>query len=295
MDKKILLIGACGYIGTYLYKKLYMEGVSPNVCDQLIRGNKLQININPSNYEDLDEHYLNNHDVVIWFAGHSSVPQSIKDPQGALENNCINLYSLGKKLKNSTKLIYASSASLYSKNDGFITPAKESDLVKIPYQNAYDVSKFSFDYIAENFLSNYYGLRMGTVSGYSNNLRPELLFNSMSISAYKSKKVYLKNNASYRTILFLEDLWLFIKQILLNDVPCGFYNLGSISGTIGEFAQNISSAWDAEVVDQGDSETYSFLLDTSLMNQYVKKQYDIDCLPELSKEFISEASQYYDL
>jgi hypothetical protein len=78
-------------------------------------------------------------------------------------------------------------------------------------------------------------------------------------------------------------------------VPCGFYNLGSISGTIGEFAQNISSAWDAEVVDQGDSETYSFLLDTSLMNQYVKKQYDIDCLPELSKEFISEASQYYDL
>jgi UDP-glucose 4-epimerase len=291
MKNRVLLIGGCGYIGSFLYKKLYLEGINVNVCDQLTRGNKLEISIDPKNYKDLDRNYLNSHDLVIWFAGHSSVPQSIQDPNAALENNCINLYELGKKLDNTTKLIYASSASLYSKTGISIDPAKESDLVNIPYQNAYDVSKFAFDYIAENFLDNFYSLRMGTVSGYSDNLRPELLFNSMSLSAHGSKKVFVKNKDSFRTILFLEDLWLFIRQILINEIPFGFYNLGSISGSIGEFAQGIASAWNAEVIDQGESKTYSFLLDTSRMNQYVKKQYSLDSLPELSKEFILKASQ----
>ena len=248
------------------------------MCDKLIKDNPLSIPVIPKDYAALDEEELAAFDAIIWFAGHSSVQQAVADPEGALANNCLNLYSLAKKLKPATKLIYASSGSLYSKAGAISSASSESDLVQIPTQNAYDISKFAFDYLAQNFLSNFFALRMGTVSGYSPNLRPELLFNAMSISAASKGQVIVKNRQAFRTILFLDDLWLLVNQLLMPQAAPGFYNAGSVSGTIGNFAAWIAEAWSAEIIDQGVSETYSFLLDTTRMDVITGKskiEYDI--------------------
>lgn len=270
--KRILLVGGLGYIGSFLLNKLNQEGIVVDVCDSLVR-------TPPNNYEDLVLNQLYTDDysslpteilfqysAVLWFAGHSSVGSSISDPQGALQNNCLNLFKFAQKLKPTTKLIYASTGSLYSAAK-IIKPASENDLINIPTQNSYDISKFAFDYLAENFLNNYFGLRMGTVSGFSQNLRPELVFNSMNISANTTGKVLLKNKDSYRTILFLEDLWLLIHELLSNNHAPGFYNAGSASFKLGELGKIIASVWGAELIDQGESPTYSFLLNTEKMNR----------------------------
>ena len=283
----VLLVGGCGYIGSFLYSRLVEEGVSPRVCDYLSRGNPLGLPVLEQDYATITSEELAGFDVVVWFAGHSSVPQSITDPEGALANNCLNLFSFAKRLKPTTRLIYASSGSLYSVAVGAQPlPSRESDLAHIPYQNAYDISKFTFDYLAEHFLSNFYALRMGTVSGFSPNLREELLFNSMSISAATTGKVFLKNRDAYRTLLFLDDLWLLVKALLRPDAPPGFFNVGSVSGTIGQFAEWIASAWGAEVIDQGSSETYSFLLDTSRMNSLIASNYESLSVADRSHKFI---------
>jgi nucleoside-diphosphate-sugar epimerase len=193
------------------------------------------------------------------------------DPEGALKNNCLNLYSFAQKLPANTKLIYASSASLYSKKEINNASSSEESLINIPSQNSYDISKFAFDYIAKGFLKNFYGLRMGTLSGFSSNLRPELVFNAMNISAKKNGIVKLKNAKSFRTILFLDDLWFLIKQLILLDYQPGFINAGSLSCTLGQLANQIAEVWGARVVDEGNSETYSFLLDISLMRSICGK------------------------
>lgn len=258
------------------------------MCDKLIKSNPLSIPVIQKDYAALDAEELALFDAIVWFAGHSSVQQAVADPDGALANNCLNLYSLAKKLRPTTKLIYASSGSLYSKIGTISSASRESDLVHIPVKNAYDISKFAFDYIAQNFLSNFYALRMGTVSGHSPNLRPELLFNAMSISAATKGKVFLKNRKSHRTILFLDDLWFLIKELLISQAEPGIYNAGSVSGTIGQFAEWIADAWSAEIIDEGTSETYSFRLDTARMDALTGQNKSKHHIRQRSIDFIEQ-------
>ena len=264
-SQKILLIGGCGYIGSFIYNKLLEFGYSVVVCDYLKRGNSLNIRVINLDYTQLDESFLEKFDSIIWFGGHSSVSQSIDDPNGALANNCLNLYRFANNIPKNIKFIYASSASLYSSQ---ITPtplANEKNITSIPSNNPYDISKFAFDYLADNFISNFYGLRMGTLCGYSPNLRQELVFNSMNLSAVKNGYLNLMNSDSSRTILFLDDLWIFIQKLLTTNQQPGFFNVGSYSMSMGELATIIANTHKAQVIYKGENNTYSFLLDTTKM------------------------------
>ncbi len=278
----ILLIGGCGYIGCYLYQRLTDAGVYVTVVDQLKRGNPLGLKVIQDDYSNLSNDFLLKFDAVLWFAGHSSVGQSIADPGGAVTNNCLNLFSFAKRLPVDTKFIYASSGSLYSTKHTPVVSASESSLTSIPSQNAYDISKFAFDYLASSFLENYFALRMGTLAGYSPNLRPELVFNAMNIAAESTGQVHLKNSDSYRSILFLSDLWILVQKLLTTKQQPGVYNAGSLSFKMGQLAHEIASTWNAQVMYEGDSETYSFLLDTTRMkaicgNDLVSSDFSLRC------------------
>lgn len=287
-SQKILLIGGCGYIGCYLYQRMERSGFTVTVVDQLKRGNPLGLAVIQEDYANLDDYFLSKFDAVLWFAGHSSVGQSITDPDGAVANNCLNLFSFAKRLPAHTKLIYASSGSLYSTKSAHVVPAAESSLASIPSQNAYDISKFAFDYLAQNFLDNFYALRMGTVSGYSPNLRPELVFNAMNIAAAETGRVHLKNSDAHRTILFLSDLWALVRKLLITQQKSGIYNAGSMSFKLGELAHRIASAWDAQVMYEGDSDTYSFLLDTTRMTAICGAEPECADLSQRCREFVEQ-------
>lgn len=288
-ESNVLLVGGCGYIGSFLYRKLIDSNFSVTVCDTLARGNPLQIEkVLNCDYADLDKQFLQKFDAILWFGGHSSVGQSVKDPKGALSNNCLNLFNFAKKLSHKTKLIYASSGSLYSNKSAHDIFATESSLAAIPSQNPYDISKFAFDYIAQNFLDNFYALRMGTVSGYSPNIREELVFNAMNLSAVRTAQVRLKNSESNRTILFLSDLWVLIKKLLLTKQQPGVFNVGSNSFKMGELAHAIALTWDAQVLYEGDSETYSFLLDTTKMKAICGGELPQSDIQTRCQEFIAD-------
>jgi UDP-glucose 4-epimerase len=98
MNKNILLVGGCGYIGTFLYSKLLDSDCSVVVCDNLRRSNPLKVDVINKDYADLNELELINYDAVLWFAGHSSVPISTIDPEGAIKNNCLNIWKLQKNV-----------------------------------------------------------------------------------------------------------------------------------------------------------------------------------------------------
>lgn len=263
--QKLLLIGGCGYIGSYLYPRLNAAGFDVTVCDRLARGNPLGLEVIQGDYVDLPEDLLRQFGSVLWFGGHSSVGQSVQDPNGAVANNCLNLFTFARRLHPSTKFIYASSGSLYSTRAPIAQPASEASVAQIPSQNAYDISKFAFDYLAQNFLENFYALRMGTLSGFSPNVREELVFNAMNLAAVRTGQVHLKNSESCRTILFLSDLWALIDKLLTTNQRPGIFNAGSLSFRMGELAHAVATTWGAQVIYEGESDTYSFLLDTTRM------------------------------
>jgi nucleoside-diphosphate-sugar epimerase len=285
---KVLLIGGCGYIGCYLYQCLERTGFAVTVVDQLKRGNPLGLTVIKDDYAKLSNDFLLQFDAVLWFAGHSSVGQSIGDPDGAVANNCLNLFSFAKRLPEHTKFIYASSGSLYSNKRAPVIPASEGSLVSIPAQNAYDISKFAFDYLANAFLSNFFALRMGTLAGFSKNLRPELVFNAMNIAAVSTGRVSLKNSESHRTILFLSDLWSLVYKLLITNQQPGVYNVGSLSLTMGELAKEIAGTWNAQVMWEGDSDTYSFSLDTTRMKAICGNDLASADLSQRCRDFIEQ-------
>lgn len=285
----VLLVGGCGYIGSYMHGKLKEHGFPVTVVDRFARGNPGNIpDVVNAGYDSLDEAFLSRFDAVLWFGGHSSVGMSVQDPKGALSNNCLDLFNFAKKLKPETKLIYASSGSLYSSKGVNITPASEASLAAIPSQNPYDISKFAFDYIAQNFLDNFYALRMGTLSGYSPNIREELVFNAMNLSAVRTGQVKLMNSESNRTILFLADLWVLLRKLLLTRQQPGIFNVGSNSFRMGELAHIVATTWDAQVLYQGESETYSFLLDTTKMKAICGNELPVSDLQARCREFIAD-------
>ena len=285
----VLLVGGCGYIGSYMYGKLRQSSFGVTVVDRGARGNPGAIpSVIDAGYDSLDEATLARFDAVLWFGGHSSVSQSVEDPKGALSNNCLDLFNFAKKLRPETKLIYASSGSLYSSKGINTVAASEASLAVIPSQNPYDISKFAFDYIAQNFLENFYALRMGTLSGYSPNTREELVFNSMNLSAVRTGNVRLMNGESNRTILFLSDLWVLLRKLLLTKQQSGIFNVGSNSFRMGELAHVVATTWDAQVLYQGESETYSFLLDTTKMKAICGADLPVVSLQTRCREFIAD-------
>ena len=257
----ILLIGGAGYIGSFLYDFLIKMNHKVDICDDIRRGNVANLPIKfLYDYHGLSSKEISNYEVILWFAGHSSVNLANKDKLGSIDNNMRNLTDFLQKIPNeNTRFIYASTASLYTGCE--IPTAEESKVV--PYENAYDISKFSFDYLARSYHKNIFGLRMGTLSGYSKNLRSELIFNQMSINARFKSYVNIANKSKMRSILFLSDLSDILNIFIENvKIEPGFYNCASFSLSIGDLGSQIASFYKADINYLPDSETYSFAVDT---------------------------------
>lgn len=124
---KILVIGSSGYIGSEVVRRLNEEFS--------VTGIDLYDGIS---YQSLGKDLVSTFDSVIWLAGHSSVQSSEKDPAGALKNNLSNLYEFALKIRENSKFICASSASVYGNSAPHIS--EETDTLPTSI-NVYDRSK----------------------------------------------------------------------------------------------------------------------------------------------------------
>jgi UDP-glucose 4-epimerase len=280
---RILLLGY-GYIGQYIFRELNANGYDCTVVSRRI--DEGSSNMIKGLYQNLSKDFLDSFSHVLWFAGHSSVPISNSDPVGAIENNVISLFGLVQKLRLSTRLIYASSASIYS-DLAHTNPAVVSD-GNLKSLNVYDASKKAFDLMVEKLDVNTVGLRMGTLCGISPRMRPELVFNAMNIAAIKNKVVNLSNGENLRSLLFLKDLFdLIIEQIETQTSSQKFLNAGSVNISMAEIAEITASFYDAEVINHGTSAAFSFQMDLnkSQSAQEKRKLLSLECA-KFEREYV---------
>jgi len=258
---KILLVGH-GYVGAYLRPILIQAGLDVATCDQNVDRLVGVPNALRCRYQELTIADLADFGVILWFAGHSSVPMSLRDPDGALANNCLDLLHFARRKPLNARLIYASTASVYSviaADPGSMPPALDESETRLDPVNPYDCSKISIDALARCFANAITGLRLGTVCGNSPYLRGELIFNAMNIMAMRDGYVQVTNRHAHRNLLFLEDLAHYVLGLIeLRDELPPILNTGSLNISIGELADAIAAFHGVPVVDKGSSSTYSF-------------------------------------
>ena len=254
----ILLIGGCGYIGSALFSR-FRDKHSVWSCDLNLFGCNNAMNW-CCNYNKLEKTDIEKFDVVILTAAHSSVPLCNEDHAGALQNNIYNFINLVQKLNKNQKLIYASSSCVYVKTDlkGAVetNPLSPNDMLSF--------SKATIDQYLQTFNPcEYYGLRFGSVNGWSENFRSDLIVNSMAVNAIKHRELHVSNGDNYRPILGMEDLLNAVVKI----VECpedrrGIYNLASFNVNIRQVGHAVSDILECKVNETPGLGSYDFCINS---------------------------------
>lgn len=255
----ILLIGSNGYVGYKVAEMLQQQNIKYTGIDNLIRpsdniSNKTVLD----SYSNLDLDYINSFSDCIFLGGHSSVKMSIDDEIGAFQNNFIELIQFRENFKG--RFIYASSGSVYSR----VIPeiCNEDSPTMVP-NNMYDYTKIAFDnYLRMSSLRGI-GLRFGTVNGWSERIRNDLMINNMYQNGLNEKKITALNLGYFRPILFINDLVEGIKTILNSNIDDGIYNMCSFNATIEEIAVQVAELMNVKLSKNEGDGTYNFMMDNS--------------------------------
>ena len=252
--KKILLIGSDGYIGSrFFYENKERYNISC-VDIGLFHSRETTLRIN---YNSLESNFINSHDCIVFLAGHSSVGMCEGELLPVLKNNFNDFIKFSEKIDNEKKFIFISSASVYGKS-GNIEVDESYPLVK-PINN-YDFSKQVLEMYSCLIKSKWYSLRLGTVNGWSPNLRTDTMINSMNKNLMENGFIQISNPNMNRAILSIKELSECISTIIESDSKdFGVYNLASFNSTPIAIAKKIQEMTNCKIIEsEGNGYSYDF-------------------------------------
>ena len=141
-EKKIIVTGGAGYIGSHTVVELYNAGFTPIIIDNLcnssikniegiaeILGKEIKwYNADCTNYKQIEKIFLkeNNIEGIIHFAAFKSVEESLKKSEKYHKNNVGSLQVILKNMKkyNIRNIIFSSSCTVYGNPD--VLPVTEN-------------------------------------------------------------------------------------------------------------------------------------------------------------------------
>ena len=244
---KILITGVAGFIGSNLAEQLLKENheiigidnFDPFYDRKIKENNILPLN-RFSNFKMYEEDILNkkrldfifNYEkpfIVIHLGGKAGVRQSIKNPISCVEvnvNGTLNILEAMKKV-NISKLIFASSSSVYGNNKTI--PFSESNIVDSPI-SPYAFSKKSAELLCHTYhhLYNFdiFCLRFFTV--YGSKQRPDLAINKFTKALlFGEQIIFFGDGSTSRDYTHVSDIINGIKSSILNLKGFEIINLGS--------------------------------------------------------------------
>ena len=173
-NKKILVSGGAGYIGSHVVRQLGAAGENVVTLDNLSTGFEAAVTagelvIGDTGDAALLEHIFNDHeiDTVMHFAAHTIVPESVADPLKYYRNNtCSSRTLLEAAANNGVKnIVFSSTAAVYGIPDG----GKASENSPTQPINAYGSSKLMTEWMLRDLAAaggpNYVALRYFNVAG----------------------------------------------------------------------------------------------------------------------------------
>jgi len=212
MQKKILIVGSQGYLGSKLTQYLSERGYQCNAIDTGFFKDGIittphSIQTVPKDARLIVESDIQGFDSLILLAGISNDPfghmtaEQIYDPT---RDYALNIASMCKKL--GIQFLYPSSCSVYgAASDGFLS----EDSLTNP-QTPYSINKLQVEDGLSNLASKSFSpiaLRFGTVYGLSSRIRFDVVINMLCGLALTTNKVTLNSNGlAWRPHLHIEDV-----------------------------------------------------------------------------------------
>jgi nucleoside-diphosphate-sugar epimerase len=242
--KNILIVGGAGYIGTRLSNHLSARmGYKVHVIDNFWFGDNLTKSISKEKKSlwDIKPEDLTTYDAVLFLAGLSNDPMAMFRPDlNFIENSSAPMYlAFIAKEAGVKRFICASSCSVYgfTKNKTL----NESSLVKPAY--AYGISKLQCERGLETLEDDNFKpivFRKGTVGGWSQKMRYDLVVNTMLKSAFTTQKIVVNNPKIWRPLVDIRDVIQGYQKALEADLNVsGVYNLSGGNMTIGQLGEAI--------------------------------------------------------
>ena len=162
---KILVTGGAGYIGSHTVSLLKRKGHDVLVLDNMVQGHALAVEAGvPIIQGNVGDEYtvlpgLDGIDGVIHFAAHTSVAESVEDPQRYYQNNLVETLSLISALRDEAlirgkhvPLVFSSTAATYGAVDQDTPIIEETRQDPI---NPYGFGKFAVERVLSDFYHAY--------------------------------------------------------------------------------------------------------------------------------------------
>jgi nucleoside-diphosphate-sugar epimerase len=243
--KKILLAGGAGYIGTELCKRLLKLDYKVTVIDDLWFGNHLdpKIELIKKDLFQVSHTELKGYDTVIFLAGVSNDPMAEFSPSENFIQNaaCPAYLAYESKRAGVKRFIYASSCSVY----GYTVDELYDESAPTTCGYPYGISKLQgengvMQLVDKNFSG--ISLRQGTVCGYSDRMRFDLVVNTMFKNSITLGEITVNNPSIWRPIYHIQDACsAFIRAIQAPENISGIFNVASDNYTLGQIGDIVSA------------------------------------------------------
>ena len=216
-NKKVLVTGGSGFLGSHICDELTNSGYKVTIFDkkksQYIKRNQKMLIGDIANPKDVYR-ASKNQNFIFHFAGVSDIDESNQNPLKAINNNIngtTNILEAIKKNKNIKKFIFASSIYARSKQGGFYSTTKRT------------CESLIEDY-SQKYNLNYIVLRFGSLYGSRANN-----FNSIHKLIYqgiKYKKIEREGDGlEIRCYINVKDAAKICAEILKKKYTCEYFNI----------------------------------------------------------------------
>ena len=262
---KILVTGACGYVGTLLTQQLISNDHEVIAADTQWFGNQLKshpkLKIVQLDIRDIDSVPMEGVETIIHLANIANDPSVDLNPSLSWEVNVLASQQLAEKaIKNGVKhIIYASSGSVYGiKDEEKVT--EELSLVPI---SIYNKTKMVSERIFLSYKDDItiHCIRPATVCGFSPRMRLDLSVNMLTMQALKNKKITVFGGNQTRPNIHIRDMVRVYEHFLSKkDIPSGIYNAGFENISILDIAELIAKKVPSEIVVTESNDPRSYRL-----------------------------------
>lgn len=278
---KILVTGACGYVGSVLTNKLWEQGHEVHIVDTQWFGNYLGRVVEPLDIRRLTS-IAEGTDAIIHLAAISNDPSVSYYPRKSWEAGCLATMQLCEAAKRvgCKRFIFASSVSVYGADRGMVT----EDMSLSPLSD-YNKVKMA----AERVLLSYAThlditiVRPATVCGLSPRMRTDLTVNMFCMQALERGVITLHGGEQYRPSIHIDDLTDLYIALLEPHAPLGIFNAGFENHTLRQIADRVRDNIPCriEVTDQRDRRSYQVNSDKLLATGFKPKKTINDAIFEL--------------
>ncbi len=272
---RILLTGACGYIGSALLPKLIAAGHEVESLDIGWFGGEPTHKVDVRNVTAIKDI-----DCIIHLAAIANDPSVASFPRLSWETSALATQQLCQMaiVSGCTRFIYASSVSVYGADRGLVTEGM--DLWPL---SDYNKTKMVTERVLLSYTRLAQIIRPATVCGLSPRMRLDLTVNMLTMQALTKGVITLHGGEQMRPSIHIDDMTDVYLFMLDHDECRGIYNAGFENSSLMDIAKKVQAIVHCEIkiTEQHDVRSYQVNSDKLLATGFKPKKTIDDAIDEL--------------